>query len=333
MSKTSNSELEPAWKAWHSEESPITLGVSSCLLGQAVRYDGGHARDPFVDATLGKWVKWLPICPEVESGMSTPRPAIHLVQEDSSQTLVAKSTGEDFTERMQSYAQSKTEQLGALDGYVLKKGSPSCGLERIRVYRANGHVRSRDARGMFAKQLTDRWPLLPVEEDGRLNDPKLRENFIEQIFCRNRWRVLTQRGLTRGRLVEFHTAHKLILRAHDELGYQRLGKIVGELGTISDEQSFAQYEGEFHRALKILASRKAHTNVLQHAMGYLKELLETREKQQLLGSIEDYRLGLIPLVVPVTLLRHTISRHEIEYLQNQIYFSPHPKELMLRNHV
>ena len=331
---TTESTPEPAWKRWHSEAHPITLGVSSCLLGETVRYDGGHARDNFVEATLGKWVQWVSVCPEVESGMSTPRPAIHLVQEPGSpQTLISKSTGEDFTEQMQVYSEKRTGDLGELDGYVFKKGSPSCGLERIRVYRANGHVRSRDARGMFAAELTKRWPLMPVEEDGRLNDSKLRENFIEQIFCRNRWRILTDGGLRRGELVQFHTAHKLILRAHDEMGYQRLGKIVGNLGTVSDAESFDQYEAEFHRTLKSLATRKAHTNVLQHAMGYLKELIDAREKRQMLDAIEDYRLGLIPLIVPVTLLRLAIARYDIDYLQNQIYFSPHPKELMLRNHV
>ena len=326
-------EPEPAWKAWHSEKHPITLGVSSCLLGDAVRYDGGHARDRFVEKVLGHWVQWVKVCPEMESGMNTPRPAIQLVKQGSRQAVVAKSTGEDFTDQLESFAEEKSNQLGDLDGYVFKKGSPSCGLERIRVYRENGHVRSRDARGVFAKRFTDRWPLMPVEEEGRLNDPKLRENFIEQIFCRNRWRVLTQCGLTRRSLVHFHTAHKLILRAHDEMGYQRLGKIVGTLGSTSDEEAFASYEREFHSALKILASRKAHTNVLQHAMGYLKSLIGNREKRQLHDSIEDYRLGLIPLVVPMTLLRHAIFRYEVAYLQNQVYFSPHPKELMLRNHV
>jgi len=324
------------WSDWHSPDRPLRLGVSSCLLGENVRYDGGHARDRFVVETLGRWFEWVQVCPEVEMGMGTPRPTIRLIDEGAGIRLVAPSTGEDFTERMAAYARERVGELRALDldGYVLKRGSPSCGMERIRAYR-NGMPGRRNNAGLFAAHLMERWPELPVEEEGRLNDAVLRENFIERVFARNRWRVLAARGLTRRRLVEFHTAHKLLLRAHNEAAYQRLGKLVGSLGRngrIDDRELFRAYEAEFQGALRTHATPKKHANVLQHALGYLKKQLGSAEKREILTAIEDYRAGLLPLIVPLTLLRYDIRRHGIEYLAGQLYFDPHPKELMLRNH-
>jgi uncharacterized protein YbgA (DUF1722 family)/uncharacterized protein YbbK (DUF523 family) len=331
---TSESTVElGSWKNWHADEMPLRLGVSSCLLGEKVRFDGGHARDRFVTDILGQWFEWVPVCPEVEIGMSTPRPTIRLVEESNGLHLVAPSTGEDFTARMKSYAQRRVEELRKLDldGYVLKKSSPSCGFERIKVYKQEMPLR-RDERGMFVTRLVQDWPALPIEEDGRLNDPRLRENFIERVFSRNRWRVLVARGLTRRSLVEFHTAHKLLIRAHDELAYNRMGRLVGSAGSIDDGTLFANYELEFQRALTSKATVKQHVNVLQHAMGYLKTVLDPVEKREILAAIEDYRAGLLPLVVPLTLLRYNIRRHQVDYLAGQIYFDPHPRELMLRNH-
>jgi uncharacterized protein YbgA (DUF1722 family) len=247
--------------------------------------------------------------------------------------LVAPSTDENFTAQMSEYAEAKVAELMQLDldGYILKKSSPSCGLERIRVYR-NGMPLRRNARGLFAAELTERWPALPVEEEGRLNDPHLRENFIERVFARNRFRTLVGRGLTRRTLVEFHTAHKLLIRAHNETAYRRLGRLVGSAGTIGDRELFAEYELEFQGALRTKATVKKHVNVLQHALGYFKTILDAVEKREILTTIEDFRLGLLPLVVPLTLLRYNVRRHDIEYLAGQLYFEPHPKELMLRNH-
>jgi uncharacterized protein YbgA (DUF1722 family) len=270
----------------------------------------------------------------MEIGMGTPRPTVRLVEEGRGVRLVAPSTGEDFTGRMLGYAEGKIAELSHLDldGYILKKGSPSCGMERIRVYRS-GMVLGRNEVGLFARKLMERWPALPVEEEGRLNDPGLRENFIERVFCRNRWRTLVREGLSRKRLVEFHTAHKLLLRAHNEAAFRRLGKLVGSAGTIPDRELFAAYEDEFQRALRTTVTNKKHANVLYHAVGYLKKALEPLEKRELLTAIEDYRRGILPLVVPLTLLRYNIRRHSVEYLAGQLYFDPHPKELMLRNHV
>ena len=321
------------WRSWHDESEPLRIGVSSCLLGELVRFDGGHTRNRFVTDILGPWVEYVSVCPEVDLGMGIPRPTIHLEEQERGMRLVAPSTGEDFTERMDAYAASKIDELEelGLDGYILKKSSPSCGMERINIYK-DGKRASRAGVGLFAAALMERWPHLPLEEDGRLNDPALRENFIERVVCRNRWRLAVKRGLTRRRLVKFHTAHKLLLRAHNEAGYGRMGKLVGSAGTLPDKELFARYEDEFQTCLRTKPTIKRHTNVLQHAMGYLKTVLDAPEKRELLTAIEDFRKGLLPLIVPLTLLRFNVNRHEVEYLMDQLYFDPHPKELMLRNH-
>jgi uncharacterized protein YbgA (DUF1722 family)/uncharacterized protein YbbK (DUF523 family) len=323
-----------SWTAWHQADRPIRIGVSACLLGENVRHDGGHARDRFVLETLGQWVEFVTVCPEMEIGMGAPRPTIRLVEGETGKRLVAPSTGEDFTDRMRAYGEQRVAELQdvQLDGFVLKKGSPSCGLERIRVYR-NGMPANRSNSGFFAAALMEHWPLLPLEEEGRLNDARLRENFIERLFCRNRWRTLVAGGLSRRRLVEFHTAHKLLLQAHNESAYRRLGRLVGSAGTMDDARLYAEYEAGFQEALRTKASTKKHTNVLQHAFGHLKTLLKPNEKRELLTAIEDYRRGLQPLIVPLTLMRYEIRRLGIDYLAGQLYFEPHPKELMLRNHV
>ena len=322
-----------AWRCWHADETPISLGVSSCLLGERVRYDGAHARNRFVADVLGQWFEWVPVCPEAEVGMGIPRPTIRLVDDGDGERLVAPSTGEDFTDAMRSYARSRVEELAAIDGYVLKKKSPSCGLERLRVYGSDGHFRRKNGVGMFTQALQTRWPLLPIEEEGRLNDPILRENFIERVFCRNRWRTLVAKGLSRKALVAFHTAHKLLLRSHGEAGYRRLGQLVASFGDRPDEEVYGEYEAEFQKALRTKSTKKKHTNVMQHAMGHLKDALTPVEKQEILRAIDDFRVGLLPVVVPLTLLRFSVVKHGIEYLQGQLYFEPHPKELMLRNHV
>ena len=261
-----------AWRAWHDKGMPIRLGVSSCLLGNEVRFDGGHKRSRFVVDELGEWVKFVSVCPEVEIGMGIPRPTIRIEERDGKVRLVAPKTGEDFTQRMTDYSKKKVKDLlkQGLDGFVLKKGSPSCGPFRVKVYGKEQPLRH-DGMGFFAAALRERWPQLPVEDEGRLNDNAIRENFIEQVFVHNRWRTLVRRGLTRRRLIEFHTAHKLLLRAHNETGYRRAGKIVGDTGRVSDRELFAMYESELHDILQTRATPARHTNVLQHAMGYMKK--------------------------------------------------------------
>ena len=322
-----------SWSHWHDEDRPLRLGVSACLLGQNVRYDRGHARDRFLVETLGLWFEFVAVCPEVEVGMGVPRPSVRLVDRAGETRMVAPATGEDFTAPMAELTRRRVAELQELDldGFVLKRGSPSCGLERIKVYR-EGMPSAKRRPGMFAEGLLEGWPDLPVEEEGRLNDPGLRENFIERAFARNRWRGLVAAGPSRRRLVAFHTAHKLLLRAHNEAGYRRLGRLVGGAGQGDDAGLLAAYGREFHRVLRTRASAKKHTNVLQHAMGHLKKHLSPLEKREILAAIDDFRRGLLPLILPLTLLRYNIRRHGIDYLAGQLYFDPHPKELMLRNH-
>ena len=325
---------QPAWQAWHDESEPIRVGISSCLLGRKVRFDGGHKRDRYLTDVLGEWCEWVSVCPEVEIGLGTPRPTIRLEGSTDHPRLVEPKTGEDLTERMRGYSEGRVGELQTLDldGYVLKRASPSCGMERVRVWNDSG-MPDKSGVGIFAEVLLDRWPNLPVEEEGRLNDPVLRENFVERLFCRHRWRSLVRAGLTRSRLIAFHTAHKMLIRAHNEAGYRRLGKLVASFGQRPDAEIVADYEDEFFSILKRRATAKRHVNVLQHAVGYLKNDLEQADRQDLLRHIEDYRLGHVPLIVPVTMLRHHVHRNHIAYLVGQIYLEPHPKELMLRNRV
>ena len=323
-----------AWQNWHDEDAEIRLGVSSCLLGQEVRFDGGHKHDRYLTGILGRWVQWVPVCPELEIGLGVPRPTIRLESSGDGVRLVEPVAGTDLTEPMRRFSEAKVAELRRddLDGYVLKKGSPSCGMERVRVYGAGG-VPSRGGTGEYARILMERWPELPVEEEGRLNDPRLRENFVERIFCRNRWRTLRRTGLTRRRLIEFHTAHKLLLRSHNEAGYQRLGRLVAQAGRIPDDDLFEGYGAEFAGTLAWKTTTKRHANVLYHVLGYLKQVLTPGEKQEMVRLIEDYRAEMVPLIVPITLLRHHVHRHQVHYMLGQLYLEPHPKELMLRNRV
>jgi uncharacterized protein YbgA (DUF1722 family)/uncharacterized protein YbbK (DUF523 family) len=331
---TTPDPADAAWTAWHDEEAPIRVGVSSCLLGAKVRYDGGHKRDRYLTDVIGDWVQWVPVCPEVEVGMPTPRPTIRLEGSEEVVRLVEPKSREDWTERMEQWSDGRIDGLmeAQLDGYVLKRASPSCGMERVKVWSGAG-MPAKSGVGVFARVLMDRWPNLPVEEEGRLNDPVLRENFIVRIFCRHRWRRLLRDGGRRADLVAYHTAHKMLLQSHTEAGYRRLGRLVASLGTRPDEEVLREYEDELFSTLRNRATIKRHTNVLQHAAGYLKRVLDPASKAELRALIEDYRQGFVPLVVPITLLRHHVHRHGIDYMAGQLYLEPHPKELMLRNRV
>jgi len=317
-----------------SEERPIRIGISACLLGQQVRYDGGHKRDGFLADTLGRYVEWVPVCPEVEAGMGTPREAVRLVGGPGALRMVGAASGTDHTEAMERYAHRRVEALAAVDlsGYVLKKDSPSCGMERVKVYGGHG-MPSRQGRGLFAGALLARLPDLPVEEEGRLSDPHLRENFIERVFAYHRLRELFAGRWTLAALVRFHTRHKLVLMAHAPRAYQALGRVVAGAKSLSRQDVAARYPAEFMAALRVMATPRRHTNVLMHMVGYFKRTLDTASRDELLATIEDYRTGLVPLIVPLTLVRHHVRRHAIAYLADQIYLAPHPKELMLRNHV
>jgi uncharacterized protein YbgA (DUF1722 family)/uncharacterized protein YbbK (DUF523 family) len=317
---------------WEPEK--IRLGVSSCLLGDEVRYDGGHKRDTFLVDTLGPFVEWVPVCPEVELGLGVPRPPIRLVGDPGAPRLLVEQSGEDLTARMRRWSATRVAELGALGlhGYVLKRSSPSCGLFRVRVYGDDG-LPGAVGRGLFAAALTAALPLLPVEEEGRLTDPGIRESFIERVFAAARWQTFVV-GRPRGRdLVAFHAAHKFAILAHSPRHYAELGRLVAGAGPRPVAETLARYGAGFAGALAVRATRARHVNVLQHLAGFFKRQLTDDERAELAEVITEYRGGLVPLVVPLTLLKHHVRRLELAYLADQIYLSPHPKELMLRNHV
>jgi uncharacterized protein YbgA (DUF1722 family)/uncharacterized protein YbbK (DUF523 family) len=313
---------------------PVRVGISACLLGEEVRFDGGHKRDSFLTETFGTFVEWVPVCPEVECGFGTPREPMRLVRNGSGVRLVTVKTAVDLTPPMESYATRRAAELAKenLSGFVLKKNSPSCGLERVKVYGGRG-APEKSGRGLFAEALVGRLPNLPVEEEGRLSDPKLRDNFVERVFAYWRLRGLFGGRWTLGALVAFHTAHKLILMAHAPEAYRRLGRLVAGGRELTRGELEREYTDGFMRALAVIATRRRQTNVLQHMAGYFKDRLDGDSKRELGTAIEDYRRGLVPLVVPITLLRHHVRVHGVSYLEGQRYLEPHPKELMLRNHV
>jgi len=314
----------------------IRLGVSSCLLGEEVRFDGGHKRNVFLMTILGRHVEWTPVCPELEIGLGVPRESIRLVGTTEAPRLLGVKSGRDHTEAMGRWAQDRLAALAQMDlhGYVLKKDSPSCGLFRVRVYNAETGVPSRTGQGIYARALTDRLPILPVEEEGRLNDLPLRENFIARVFTYYRWTRLLAEDPTPGGLVRFHTAHKMSVLSHSPRHYRELGRLVAQAGTLGWETLSRHYGAMLMEGLKVLSTPGKHANVIQHLMGYLKDALTPEDKAELLDLTESYRQRLVPLVVPLTLLKHHLKRHPVpEWVHQQVYLNPYPAELMLRNHV
>jgi uncharacterized protein YbgA (DUF1722 family)/uncharacterized protein YbbK (DUF523 family) len=309
------------------------IGISSCLLGQKVRFDGQHKHDLYLTKTLGVFVEWVPVCPEFEVGMGVPREVVRLVGNVKAPRMIAQRSGRDWTREMNEFSRARASEILKLDisGFIFKKDSPSCGYEKVRVYQSDGQGARREGRGLFAQALLDAAPLLPMEDEGRLNDPKLRENFIERVFAYMHWKKFLKSPSTAA-LVDFHSRHKLILMAHDQTCLRQLGRIVAAAssrlpGAISD------YGKLFMETLSTVATRQNHANVLYHVLGYLSEDLKREERKEMVDLIEDYRRGFLPVVVPMTLMNHHINGKAIAYLQSQHYFNPHPKELMLRNHV
>ena len=312
---------------------PIPIGISSCLLGVPVRYDGGHKHDAFLTGTLGRWVRWISVCPEVEAGMGVPRETVRLVSSAGGVRMVGTESGTDWTAAMRAYAERRVRELSGdeLYGYVLKKNSPSCGMEGVKVY---GEGRpTRTGRGLFAEALLQHYPNLPVEEEGSLSDPAVRDNFVERVFAYRRLRRLFAGRWRAGDLVAFHTAHKLQVMAHAPAAYRALGALVARTKSMGRSELRERYERELMRALAVIADRRGNTNVLLHIAGYFKKLLGPEDKRALQDLITEYRRGWVPLVVPLTLIRHYVRVHRVAYIAGQTYLEPHPKELMLRNHV
>ena len=311
----------------------IRLGISSCLLGQEVRYDGGHKHNGYITESLGQFFEFVPFCPEVAIGLGVPRPPIRLVKDvDGTRARGIKDPTLDVTDRLAEYAAKVAPKLRGVSGYILKKGSPSCGMERVKVYGRQGVSVSAGA-GIYAGALMELLPELPFEEEGRLMDPVLRENFIERVFVYHRWQQLAGQRLTARRLVEFHTRHKFIVLAHDEKRYRELGRLVATAGRRGIAAIGQDYITLLMQALRKPATRTRHSNVLQHLFGFFKDNLDAGDKRELLALIDSYRRGHVPLVVPITLIRHYLRRFPEPYVSAQYYLAPHPDELMLRNQI
>jgi len=312
----------------------INLGISTCLLGENVRYDGGHKLNHYLKDVVGQFVNWIPICPEVECGLSIPREAMHLVGDQQLPRLVTIRTGIDYTEQMLTWSEKKLDQLEKLDlcGFVFKSKSPSSGMEDIKIYSSSGMPVKKGV-GIFARQFMNRFPLTPVEDEGRLHDASLRENFIERVFVFKRWKDLVNNNFSLEGLISFHTDQKLLIMSHSVKQLSELGKMVAQAKTDDIPKVFDHYLFTLMTALKLKATYKKNVNVLQHIMGYFKKMLTPDEKQELIEVIENYYNGFVPLIVPVVLLNHYVRKFAEPYLKRQYYLNPHPIELMLRNHV
>ena len=313
-------------------ENKITIGVSSCLLGNEVRYDGGHKHDRYITETLGRYLSFVPVCPEGECGLPIPREAMRLVGDVDAPRLVTNKTGLDHTEKMLDWARKKVVELEKenLCGFIFKNRSPSSGMERVKVYDGNNVPRAVGV-GIFARAFKAHFPLLPTEEEGRLHDPILRENFIEQIFVYQRWREVAETP-TAAKLINFHTTHKLLLMAHSEKHTREMGRLMAQAGSLDLDTFIERYQELLMAAMSLRPTTKKHVNVLQHMMGFFKKFISADEKQELLSVIDQFRSNIVPLIVPVTLINHYIRKYQEPYLMQQRYLNPHPLELKLRNH-
>jgi uncharacterized protein YbgA (DUF1722 family)/uncharacterized protein YbbK (DUF523 family) len=312
----------------------IKLGVSTCLLGENVRFDGGHKHDRFITDTLGQYLEFVPVCPEVKCGLGVPRESMRFVGDPQSPRLVTVRTRVDHTERMQTWAVKRVEELAeqGLCGFIFKSDSPSSGMERVKVYNEKGMAEKKGI-GLFARAFIDRFPLIPVEEESRLHDPRFRENFIERIFTLKRWRELRIRKERLGGIVDFHIRNKLLILAHSEKHHRAMGKLVAAGKNLSLQDLYNQYETLLMEALGLKTTVKKNANVLYHLMGYFKNDLSPDEKHELLEIFDQYRDGHIPLIVPVTLINHYVRKYQQPYLAKQTYLNPRPVDLQLRNHV
>jgi uncharacterized protein YbgA (DUF1722 family)/uncharacterized protein YbbK (DUF523 family) len=326
--------MKPCTETGPAPAAGIRVGVSSCLLGEHVRYDGGHKHDRYITDTLASFFSFLPVCPEVGCGMPTPREAMRLEGDPENPRLMTRVSRIDRTDQMLSFCSETVRRLENADlcGFIFKKDSPSSGLYRVKVYDAKGIPR-KNGTGLFAAAVARHFPRLPMEEEGRLNDPYIRENFIERVFCFRRWKdfLLGAPGL--GDLVEFHSRHKLLVMSHSTQIYREMGVLVAHGREIKRDDLLLRYGELLMKGLALHATARKNTNVLMHIMGYFKKELSAAEKTELLETITQYYDQLVPLLVPLTLLKHYVNKYDQPYLKQQFYLAPHPAELMLRNHV
>jgi uncharacterized protein YbgA (DUF1722 family)/uncharacterized protein YbbK (DUF523 family) len=311
----------------------IKIGISSCLLGEKVRYDAGHKLDRYITDTLGQYFEWVPVCPEVEYGLPVPREPMRLVGDPNSPRLITIRTGIDHTEGMLKWAEKKLKELEKeeLCGFIFKSRSPSSGIGGVKVYTPSGMPSQRGI-GLFGRAFMNKFPVIPVIDDGRLHDPALRENFIERVFVYKRWQEFIENGGHIRALVAFHTEHKLLILSHSPKHFSLLGQLVANAKQYKSEDLNTAYITLLTEGLRLIATVKKNTNVLQHIVGYFKNQLSSDDKKELLEVIESYHKGYIPLIVPIVLVKHYIRKFDEPYLQRQYYLNPHPLELMLRNH-
>jgi len=311
------------------DSDSIRIGISACLLGEQVRYDGGHKRLSFASEELARHFSFVSICPEQAIGMGVPRPTIRLVGEPANPQLIGSSDSSlNVTSQMQSYAKRTVAKLNHISGYILCAKSPSCGMERVPVYDDKGNGLGKVGVGLYARELMAAQPLLPVEENGRLNDVHLRENFVLRVVAYARWQAIAAQGLTAKRLEDFHRRHKFLLLAHNQPIYRELGPIVAEAGDLDDRA--VRYIAKFMQALKQPASIKNHTNTLMHIQGFFKDHLDVEDKIRLTEVIRDYAEGMLPLLVPLEMLSLYLRKYQVDYLLDQYYFAPYPRDLKLR---
>jgi len=312
----------------------IKIGISSCLLGENVRYDGGHQLDRYITDTLGQYFEWVPVCPEVEYGLPVPRETMRLIGDPDSPHLITIRTGVDHTEGMLNYANKKVKELERekLCGFIFKSRSPSSGISGVKVYTPSGMPSHRGV-GIFGGSFTRCFPLIPVIDDGRLHDPSLRENFIERVFVYKRWQEFIKKGGVIKDLILFHTEHKLLILSHSPKHFSTLGRLVANAKKYQSEELYSEYIKIVMEGLSLIATIKKNTNVLLHIIGYFKKQLSANDKQELLEVIENYHKGFVPLIVPITIIKHYVRKFDEPYLKRQYYLNPHPLELMLKNHV
>ena len=316
----------------HKKE--ISLGISACLMGEKVRYNGDHKKSSYCTNLLSQYFDFVPVCPEVGIGMGIPRKPIRLVGDVNHYRV--KGTDDltlDVTDALYEYGAQKARELDTISGYILMQKSPSCGMERVKVYHENGSPLGRSEPGMYARALMETNPLLPVEEEGRLHDPVLRENFINRVIAYHHWHDDVRSNLSYKKIGDFHARYKYQLMAHDQQGYAELGQLVAKGSNVPLDTMAQDYFSHFMVLLKQKANRKSHTNVLMHILGYLKKSITSADKQQLLKQIENYRTGIVPLIVPLTVLKHFVDIHGSDYVRNQYYLAPHPEALGLRNNL
>jgi uncharacterized protein YbgA (DUF1722 family)/uncharacterized protein YbbK (DUF523 family) len=318
-----------------STEDRIRIGISACLAGQKVRYDGSSAKAEHLTGVLADYLEFVPVCPEVGCGMGVPREAVRLVGTPEKSRLMGRQTGTDWTDAMRNWAKSFLPELekARVCGFIFKAKSPSSGMGRVKIYaESGGQPTSYAGVGLFASMVMKRFPLLPVEDDGRLHDVGLRANFIERIFTEHRWHRFLENGPTMQGLIDFHTRHKMLIRSHDVIGYRELGKLVAEGKRLGLPELLPRYHERLAQSMALKPTVRKNVDVLMHILGYFKKMLTQDEKKECLELIEHYRKEIVPLIVPVTLLNHYVRKYDVPYLRGQYYLNPHPMDLKLRNH-